>query len=62
MSDRPAILTPSEYRSRAEKCRDMARLVPATETDFLAAAAAYEALADHVEAFIQYEKQVNDPT
>jgi trans-aconitate methyltransferase len=62
MSDDTAILKPSEYRGRAQKCRDMARLVPATEIDFLAAAATWEILADHAEALLRHEKQLKNPT
>jgi hypothetical protein len=58
VSQGPAILKPAEYRARAQKCRDMARLVPATELDFLAAAATWEALADQATALLRYEQQV----
>ena len=52
------ILTPAEYRRRAERCQRMADAVPATRDDFIMAAHTWESLAQQAEALLGLQAQL----
>ena len=59
MNERAPLKDPDEYRKRAERCRRLADVVPATRDDLLMAAATWEELADQVEALLRSKKALD---
>jgi hypothetical protein len=51
-------LAPVEFRSRAAQCRAMADRSPAIGDDLLIVAGHWDVLADHAEALLRFQQQL----